>query len=110
MLFKRRKLKRIGSKIQNRLLARTLYRISKNYKVMYNGYIAKQMVKSLKKMKGPQTLNDFKTYKTRKLALIKLPLIGRYTLLTLSNRTGGPLLAYILSAVKGKLFIYKFIY
>lgn len=104
ILFHRRRLRRKNSIIRNKLLARTLMEIARTPGSMYRGSLAKKMAKTMKKMRGPQTMGDFRRYKYRKLTLLYLPIDSRHVMVTLSNRTGGPQLAFLMNAIRGRFF------
>ena len=103
MLFKNKRLKTVGSRVRNILLAESLYILSKNYKAMNQGILAKAMTKTLKEKKSPHNFRDFQDYQVKPLKFLIVKLDESKYLITTSDRSGGPLLAYIIKSMKSKI-------
>ena len=93
-----------GDKITNKALAKTLKTIANhgNADPFYSGKLAHRFIREVKKHNGVMTVDDLVNYKAveRKPLVSKL---GEYTMLNTPPPASGPVLAYILNILKGKV-------
>lgn len=95
-----------GNIVTNIALGNTLEAIANtgNADIFYDGFFSSIIAKDIQNQDGVLTKSDLKKYK----AVLREPLmtrLGDYTILTSPPPASGPVLAYILNILKGKLHL-----
>ena len=101
MLFNGNVIKTTGDRIVNKPLTRTLHLLSMDYKNMYDGTIPSIMMKQISEKNYDALISEIGNYNTSTIEPLHLDLNDERKMITTGGRSGGPLAAYIVNAVRG---------
>ncbi|KAF0989620.1 hypothetical protein HZS_2285 [Henneguya salminicola] len=94
------RVKKIGSTVKNLDLANTLLQISKDPMIFYNGSLATKMIEDIKEAGGILTSEDFSRYESKWEEPLKFSVNRGVIGYSPSEKSGGPLIAFILRLLK----------